>query len=315
MNALGNAAVVQEEVQINLEQRTLAGTLTFPGRDGTYPVALLITGSGRVDRDEDHRRLKIGLYSALARALADNGFASLRYDKRGIGRSTGNFLQAGFNDFTDDANCILKWLRRQERISQSEVFLVGHSEGALHSIRLAAAGGELAGLVLLSGSARSGEEILQWQSQQISRTATAVERLILRVLSVDRTLRKTIAEVRKHPDRELIRVHFRKLNAKWLREFVDYDPRADLPRIDLPVLAVSGEKDIQVPGNDAHRVCELVVGDCEAHVIPNLTHIVRRDVGSPNIKHYKRLVRQPVDPEVLSIVTDWLRRHSASVAV
>ncbi len=313
MTALANASVVQEEVRIKFEQGTLAGTLTLPGRDGTYPAALLITGSGRVNRDEDHRRLKIGLYSAFAEALADAGFASLRYDKRGVGQSTGNYLKAGFNDLTDDANRVLDWLRAQERISKSNVFLVGHSEGALHSIRLAAAGERLAGLVLLSSFARSGEEVLQWQFQQISRTSTAVERLILRALSVDRTLRKTIAEVRRHPERELIRVYFRRLNASWLREFANYDPHADLQRIDLPVLAVSGEKDIQVPGNDAYRMCELLAGDSEAYVIPNLTHLLRRDFGTPKIKHYKRLVRQPVDFEVLSIVADWLRRHSVSL--
>ncbi|MFG1860768.1 alpha/beta hydrolase family protein [Microbispora bryophytorum] len=116
----------------------LAGTLTLPDGDGPFPAVLLVPGSGPVDRDSDHRRLPLGVTRQLAEAFAAAGIASLRYDKRGVGASTGGFLAAGFRDNMDDAGAALAALRERPEIDSGRVALTGHSEGALIAANLAA---------------------------------------------------------------------------------------------------------------------------------------------------------------------------------
>ena len=80
----------------------LAGTLTLPDAPGPVPAVLLAPGSGPLDRDSDHRRARFGVTRALAHALAEGGLASLRYDKRGVGGTPGDWRRAGLYDNADD---------------------------------------------------------------------------------------------------------------------------------------------------------------------------------------------------------------------
>ena len=94
------------------------------------------------------------------------------------------------------------------------------------------------------------------------------------------------------------------------REFMAHDPAQDMPRIHVPVLALTGSKDIQVPPADLQRMAELIPGEFEYHELPDLTRMLRADPGQPSIDTYKQQVARPVDPLVLEAVSDWLRRHA-----
>lgn len=288
----------------------LAATLTVPDGDGPHPAALLIVGSGPVDRDSDHRSLALGITRQLAVALATAGIASLRFDKRGVGASEGSHLEATFIDARDDAAAALAAMRALPELDAANLSVIGHSEGAMHAAALAAANPDLVGVVLLSGPAVPGEEVLRWQSAKIVPTLPVVVRGLLRILrqSPGRAQDKVFRRVRA-TDRNVIRVQGAKLNAGWMRGFLDHDPATDLARITVPVLAVTGDADLQVDPDDLERITSLVTqAPVEVHRPPHINHILRRcdDGGKPST--YKRQIRtgQPVADEVTSTVTAWL---------
>jgi pimeloyl-ACP methyl ester carboxylesterase len=282
---------------------TLAGTYV----DVVDPSAsaLILAGSGKLDRDSNNRRFRGGVSKALADALEDHGVASLRYDKRGAGASQGDFLSCGMSDNYADARAALSWLAAQ--LPNVPLFVIGHSEGALHSARLAADEAEVAGAVLIACAARKGEEILVWQAEQIVPTLPRTSKAILKLLHIDplKSQRKAFERIRS-TSADVVRIQGRRLNARWLREFLDYDPAPVFGRVPCPVLAVVGEHDLQVPPEDTARIAQLVQGPCEVHVIDDLSHILRRDPDARGPRDYRRALHERVSPVLLDLVADWV---------
>jgi uncharacterized protein len=293
----------------------LAGTLELPGADQPAPAALLLVGSGEVDRDSDHPKLALGVTRELAAALAQAGIASLRYDKRGVGASGGDFLTTTFDDARRDAVDALAALRRHGSIDPARVLVIGHSEGAVHAISLAAADASLAGLGILAGPAVTGEATMRWQAGKIVPTLPAVARALIRVLrqTPDRAQAKLFTKVRA-TDEAVLRIQGRRLNAGWLRGFLDHDPSADLARLAVPVLALTGDRDLQVNPDDLDRMRELVThAPLEIHRPPQVNHVLRHTDGVGAPSEYRRQVKagQPVDPGVLDTVTTWATARTA----
>ncbi|MEK8107240.1 alpha/beta hydrolase [Micromonospora sp. M12] len=149
----------------------------------------------------------------------------------------------------------------------------------------------------------AGEDALRWQAAMIARDLPAPVRPLLPIL---RSLaNRQLARI-KTTSTDVVRILGRPTNARWLRELLDHDPRADLAKIKAPVLAITGGKDIQVDPADLDEIRRLVPGDSTVHRIPDLTHVLRRDSGRPSVRSYRRLLRQPVDPDLLTQVTGWL---------
>ncbi|GGI06310.1 alpha/beta hydrolase family protein [Egicoccus halophilus] len=294
------------ELTFVVDGLTLHATLTLPDRDDRSPAALLIPGSGQVDRDSDHRKLPLGVTRELATALAEAGIASLRFDKRGVGASEGDFLTASFDDSRADARAALAALRDQPDVDRERVLLVGHSEGAVHAASLAAEDGGLVGVVLLAGTATTGAEVLRWQGRQILPTLPAPVRGLLRLLRQDpaNAQEKLFAKLRAS-DAAVQRVQGARINAAWMRGFLDHDAASDLARITAPVLALTGSKDLQANPADLPRMAALVAAPIEVLELPDLNHILRHTAGAPSLG-YKRQVRsQPLDPRVTAHVTRW----------
>ncbi len=286
----------------------LAGTLTLPDGARPAPAVLIASGSGPLDRDSNHRRARFDVARQLAVALADAGLAALRYDKRGVGESPGDWRAAGLYDSVDDMGRALTTLAARPEVDAERIVLAGHSEGAILVAALAARGAPVAGIVLLSMSAGPGETLLRWQARRITPTLPAPVRFLLRLLRTD--LQKKVAA--NHAKLEatttdVARVGGAKLNARWNREFLAHDPRVDLARIAVPVLAITGEKDIQVPAADLDVVASTVRGPVEVHVVPDLTHTLRTQAGAPSLGAYRRELRRPVNPELLTTVSQWCR--------
>ena len=107
----------------------------------------------------------------------------------------------------------------------------------------------------------------------------------------------------------MIRVQGTRVNARWTRDFVAYDPVLALSRVSVPVLAITGEHDLQVPPGDVEVMGALVHGPFEGHVVPVLSHMLRPDPDRLGPRGYRRQTRQPVSPLVLQLVTDWVTRH------
>jgi len=187
-----------EEVTFYSGGCTIAGTFT----EAADPVAaaLLITGGGRSDRNSDarlpgRRMLRIGVDKAIACALAGARVCALRYDKRGVGASGGEYLRAGMDDRRADARAALGWLAA--RAGGLPLLAIGLSEGAWYAAELAA-DDAVAGAVLLGGGARPAEEILSWQSEMTAARLPATVRMILKITRTDilRSQRKRVARIK-----------------------------------------------------------------------------------------------------------------------
>lgn len=297
----------------------LAGTLALPEGAGPFAGVVLVSGSGPLDRDSNHRRIRFGVSQELAAALAHAGAASLRFDKRGVGasRSTGrDWRSAGLHDNADDVAAAVEALRARPEVRDDAVLVVGHSEGAVLACMLAERGIPLAGVGLLSGSARPGRQLLQWQASAIAPTLPRFVRAVLRLLRVD-----LAAKVSRNHDKlertttDVAWVGGARLNARWFREFLAYDPAIGLRglgRAQVPVLAVTGDKDLQTPPEDVLRIGDLAGDRSEVHLVPDVTHSLRRQPGPPSLSRYKGEVREPVAQEVVDLVVDWATRVTAA---
>jgi uncharacterized protein len=287
----------------------LAGTLTLPDGDGPFPAVLLASGSGPLDRDSNDKRVRFEVARQVAHALAEGGLASLRYDKRGVGASPGDWRTVGFTDNIDDLATALDALRARPEVDGGRVVVAGHSEGALLAAAPAARGAPVAGAVLLSMSATPGEQLLRWQARQIAPTLPRPVRLIMRLLRVDLEKKVAANHARiKATTTDVARIGLQRLNARWTREFMAHDPREDLRRIAVPVLALTGAKDLQVPPGDLDVIAGLVPAEVTVRRVPDLTHTLRRQPGRASLSAYKKELRGPVDPEVLAAVVGWCRR-------
>jgi pimeloyl-ACP methyl ester carboxylesterase len=277
----------------------LAGTLTLPEGPGPHPATLLLYGSGPVDRDSNAGRLRLNLGRPLAAALAGRGIAALRYDRRGVGATPGDWHAAGFHDNRGDAAAALRALTARPDIRADAIGVVGHSEGAVHAMWLGAHT-DVQAVVLLAGFARLGEDALRWQARMIARDIPTPLRPVLRRVALRQLARiKTTAT-------DVMRIAGMRVNARWIRELLSHDPRPHLAAIHVPVFAVTGGKDIQVDPADLEQIRRLVPGEVEIRRTPDLTHLLRRAPGRASLRSYRRLLRQPVDADLLTDVTNWL---------
>ena len=303
--------------------RDLAGTLALPDGEDPFPAAVLVSGSGPVDRDANARRLPIDSTRQLAVALAEAGIASLRFDKRGVGESRllrdgttegkDGWKRAGLFDNADDVAAAFAALTARAEVDPDRVFLIGHSEGAVLVTHTAArllaapAGPHPAGVVLLAGAAKRGDAMLRWQASALAPTLPAPVRGLLRLLRTD-----LVRQVSRNHDKlrrtttDVARLGGVRLNARWFREYLDYEPAADLARLDLPVLAITGSKDLQVDPADLAAIAASVPGPVQTWLAPDVTHVLRVQSRAATLKAYKQEVRRPVDQQLLERVTGWM---------
>lgn len=313
--------MIEKQITVHSDGVRLAGTLCLPSEEGTFPCVLMIHGSGPVDRDENTRQMKfikvnLNAFNTTAHYLAEKGIASLRYDKRGCGKSSGDYGKAGFHDLIRDAKAIYQYLSSQEYVKKDSLFLLGHSEGTVIAPKIAAEYPEIAGLILLAPFAQNMEQPLRYQVKKLKEDAEqggGLNRLIMRLawkLTGDPAkVQSVLFEKIRSTTKDSFRYKGQRINAKWLREHLDDNPAETMRNISCPILALAGEKDIQVDPQDAVRIAELAKGDVEYHIVPNLTHILRLDYEPPSILNYKKLLKKDMDHSILELIGDWLERR------
>jgi pimeloyl-ACP methyl ester carboxylesterase len=299
---------------------TLAGTLTWPEGNGPFKTVVLIAGSGPNDRNEEvlnHRPFLV-LSDALTRA----GIATLRYDKRGVDDSSGNYDTATSLDFAADARAAVDYVRAQDHFTASSVGLVGHSEGGLLAPMAAADNPAVAYLVMLAGPGVPGGEILISQDRAIAAANgtpassldanEALERQVFACfqntsdpVELEKQIRAvlTTAGVPKAEQDALVA----QVNTPWMRFFVTYDPAPVLTRTTIPVLALNGSLDLQVlPDLNLPPIEAALAGNDQATVdeLDGLNHFFQHaTTGSPN--EYA-VIDETMAPEVLSQVSAWI---------
>jgi alpha/beta superfamily hydrolase len=294
------------EVTIPAGDVTLAATLVTPGDEGPYPAALLIAGSGPLDRDGNHKQLPLAVSRDLAELLAAHGWASLRFDKRGVGASTGDYLSAGLEDEFTDARHAASWL--SERADIGTVVAIGHSVGALSAAEMSAWSDTVAGAILLAYTAHDGMTTLTWQASEIGKTVPGWIKGVLKVFgsSIEKQQAKAITRLQSTTD-DVVRIQGQKINAKWMREFIAYDPQPVLRATRTPLLVLTGSKDVQVDPNDLEIVRQVAGDRARVVLADGVDHILRHeDQPVSNPKRYKKQITKPLDPVVTTAILDWL---------
>ena len=299
----------EREIVFRSQGLRLAGTLTIPDAAAEgVPAALLISGSGPLDRDSNHKGTRLDVMRQIAVGLADSGIASLRYDRRGIAGSDGDYMSAGLWDNLEDARAALAGLRTRPELDPERIVVIGHSEGAIHAAHLAAEVPGLAGAVLLAGPAQPGRQVLQWQGAQVHDSLPGPLRKVMGWVRFDMQRMQTKSlDKMEATTTDVARIQGSKVNAKWFREFLACDPADALRAIEVPVLALTGDKDIQVDPGDITAMATLIDGDFTGSVVPDMTHLLRHQTGSASLLRYRSQLTQPVDPRVIVMISDWIK--------
>jgi pimeloyl-ACP methyl ester carboxylesterase len=302
-------------------QVRIAGTLTMPKEKGPFPAVLLIVGSGPLDRDEMVAFHKPFL--VLADHLTRQGIAVLRVDKRGVGRTTGDFEEATIYDLADDVRAGVEYLKTRQEIDPKRIGLVGHSEGGVVGPILASQSSDVAFLVMLAGLGQNNGDIIIFQKLLAARTRGKDENTLAlmrswyerlyalvredtdnaaaekKIRALHATLTADEKEKLGWPDTGLDHEIAEQLKYHW-RCDVRNDPRAILMKVRCPVLALGGGEDMQVPAKENLAIIEEALkagGNTQFTVreFPGLTH-------GFNTPHSE----ETMSPLVLQTISDWI---------
>lgn len=306
----------------------LAGTLTRPTGNSPVPAVILLCGSGPNDRNEQvffHRPFLV-----LADYLTRRGMAVLRYDKRGVGASGGSYSAATSMDFADDALAALNWLKAQEGIDAGKIGLIGHSEGGLVAPIVASRSSDVAFIVSLAGSALPGEEILLLQSRAIAeaqgvdeKTLTENHRRSSKIYEIVKTeldnakAKEKIVAVLKpqsenqygQADQAALEAQLEALTGAWYRFFISFDPRDAWSKAQCPVLAINGDKDLQVLAGDNLQSIRMALAAggnmaVTTELVNGVNHLFQScDCGLPS---QYALIEETFSPVVLALIGAWL---------
>jgi pimeloyl-ACP methyl ester carboxylesterase len=318
---------------------SLGGTLTLPEGEGPYPAAILVTGSGSQNRDEEifgHKPFKL-----IADHLTRKGFAVLRYDDRGVASSGGSLLEVTTGDFAGDARSAIDYLFKRSEIDHSKIGVIGHSEGGMIAFMLASSYDDIAFVITLAGPGVDGKTILLEQSDYIA-SLSGVQNSILEdnryvmsnvyeIMIANESYEVWEEEVLKftskfysekgsynYSEEDIERGKNNLLSSipessyAWMRYFVMFDPAPLFGTITCPVLALNGKKDCQVLAEQNIRAIKngLVSAgnaDSKIMILPGLNHLFQNcETGLPN--EYG-IIEETFDQKTLDILSDWIQQQ------
>lgn len=307
----------EEEVTV-MGKYPLGATLGMPEGEGPFPAVIIVAGSGNGDRDGNIEKAKFkpNMYRDLAASIGELGFATLRADKRGTGKSGGDFLETGMMDLVEDIEHLVIYLQEHGKVD--EIILLGHSEGctlipAVNTLR------PVDGLIFLAGGAESLMDALKRQRaiaiEELKSTKGlkgALIRLTKAHEKVEKQAEKLNQKIRS-TDKTVIRYQLQKFNAKWYREHMYYNVFEDLEKINCPALAINGTTDIQVTPEKALELGKYVKGPAGTFVIDGMNHLLKENPERAPIlnvmKSYKDDFVKPLHPELERHLGDWLREN------
>jgi hypothetical protein len=316
----------------------LAGTLTIPSTPGPHPAVILITGSGTQDRDETiagHRPFLV-----LADHLTRRGIAVLRSDDRGAGGSSPGSADETSETFAGDVLAAVDFLQTRTDIEKTRIGVLGHSEGALIAVMAATRRADLAFVVMMAGTGQPGEAVILAQTEQAQRKYGVAPDIVRGTRSA---LRQVFAALRAHADpatalaamrkalddqaaalpesarirfgavRDSIVPQLKLYTTRWFRFFLDYDPATHLRQLRVPLLAVTGELDVQaLPDQNLARIESEARSGGNANVsvrqLPRLNHLFQTaQTGLPD--EYST-IEETVAPAALNLISQWIEERT-----
>ncbi|WP_066049122.1 alpha/beta hydrolase [Robertmurraya korlensis] len=303
---------------------TLSGSLTLPDRvQEKCPAILLIPGTGKLNRDgKVNKKLDLKVYKQLAQFFTELGFISLRYDKRGVGKSEGDYNRTGLWDLVDDSQAAVQFLKMQDGVDIEKVIVLGHSEGCTIGTALAARE-PIAGLILLAGAVERLEEALKRQREIAAidmRSAKGFIGFLLRLFRTDKKIEPQAQAFMKKviaSKEDIMKVQFQTINAKWMREHFSYNVREDLTKVTCPVLAITGSRDVQANPAVLEDLASFVKGESEFHIVENMGHSLKFQAQTSHMLTIKKdLIAEsslPLHPELETLLRNWVDKQFLDV--
>lgn len=317
----------EEQVQFSnhTDSVILRGTLTIPQELSSsgcrVPAVVLVSGSGPQDRDEQimgHRPFLV-----LADFLTRHGIAVLRYDDRGVGASSGEFSTATTFDFARDAAAAVDYLSTRREIDPQKIGIIGHSEGGIIAPIVASSlGRDLSFVVLLAGPGVSGESLIVMQNRKIGEASGMNHAQLDAAEKTNRTLYQMVknGESRDALARYLYQsvtgiTHEQaqqmtsSLCSKWFLEFLRLNPSQYLQQTKCPILALCGDRDLQVPARENLEAIKKAASDggnrsVDTLTMPGLNHLFQEcQSGLPS--EYSS-ISQTISPTVLEYIMQWI---------
>ncbi len=264
----------QTETIVKLETSSgnIEGTLLIPEIEGKITIALIIAGSGPTDRDGNNPIMKNNSLKMLASGLAEKGIATLRYDKRGIGKS----LSAGmkeidlrFEFYVEDARKWIDLLSKDNRFD--EIIVIGHSEGSLIGM-IASQTEKVNKFVSLAGVGEPAGEIIR--QQLAAQPPIVLEQSLPIIESLEKG--ETVDTVPP-----MLSALFRPSVQPYIISWFKYNPQEELAKLDKPILIVQGTTDIQVTVDEAEKLMKTNP-NAEKQIIEGMNHILKDAVEDRN---------------------------------
>lgn len=316
----------------------LAGTLTLPSKEGNFPAVVLITGSGPQNRDEELLGHKPFL--VIADFLTRNGIAVLRFDDRGTAASKGDFKTATSLDFASDVEAGIAFLQTRKEINKKKIGLIGHSEGGIIAPMVASNSKDVAFIVLLAGTGIPGDQLLLLQEELIGKASglsenelqkaktinsgafeivtksTSLEQLKTDLTNYIKRSLKDNPDAKKPEgmsDNDFVKLQVNQIASPWMQYFIKYDPAEALEKVKCPVLALNGEKDLQVPPKENLEAIKKALAKggnkrVTAIKLPGLNHLFQEcETGSP--AEYAK-IEQTFSPKALSEILKWIQAQT-----
>lgn len=301
---------------------TLAGTLSLPKKEGNFPAVVLITGSGKQNRDEEILRHKPFL--VLSDYLTKKGIAVLRFDDRGAGESTGDYTKESTIDLARDVQAGVDYLKTRKEINKTKIGLIGHSEGGPIAPIIAANSKDIDFIVLLAAPGLRGDKLLLLQKEVLERQFGVPENdiqkgqeifkggyeIILASSANDEKLKNNLSHYAQSQfDDKTAKSFVDQITNVWWYNFLRLDPAIALAKVKCPVLALNGSKDLQVPAAvNLEMIKNALIKAENKNVtikeIPGLNHLFQEcKTGSP--MEYDT-IEQTFSPIALEEISSWM---------
>lgn len=314
----------------------LSGTLTLPFSKNPSPVVLLISGSGPVDRDEAlcpyqqlrYRNIGHKPFLILADYLTRQGIAVLRWDKRGCGKSTGDYDKSTTQDFASDVLAGVAYLKSRKEVNSNQIGLIGHSEGGIIAPMVAAGSKDLAFIVLMAAPAVNGEKTVYEQSRLAQLASGASEETMVQA---HKFLKQVCTILKTEPDPQIAAGQLREMaknqmamgqgkanlallercaqNTQWWRFYLLFEPSTALKQVKIPVLALNGELDLQVSPTMNLPIIgktleEAGNNDFTIALLPRLNHFFQTCQDGSAGEYAK--IEETISPSVMNLIAEWI---------
>ena len=283
---------IANDLRIN---QYVEGTLLAP-RQETVPLAIIINGSGPIDRNGNEMMTKNNSAKKLAEALAKKGIATFRYDKRTLKAQQLNIDEKDmrFDDFIDDAKAVIK--RFSELPNYSSLYIIGHSQGSL--VGMMAAQEKADGFISIAGAGQTIDSLIV---EQIGRQMPGLEE------SARTAFNELRANGKVKDYNQGLASLFKKSIQPFMFSWMKYDPQQEIKKLEMPVLIINGDNDLQVNTNEAEKL-KAAKPNAELVIIENMNHIYRiidKNDDIANQKSYNEPQR-PISNEMVEQISNFI---------